>query len=228
LEHGFGGVSLSAHFRSATECGGDWWGHFECGDFVYVMIADATGHGVPAALITAAAHSCVATIKTVYAQQDQAPAPSQVLRTLNHAICASGKGAVKMSFHVLQINSQSGLCRYANASHEAPLISRCGVDQDVGAERERDSIDCILQKPDATLGLSVDTVYADYEVQFKRGDKIVLYTDGITECQNAEGKDFGDSGLMRIFAKVAHYDAANICKAIVEKSGFLSRGNTIS
>ncbi len=213
----FGDIRLSAHFRSATECGGDWWGHFECGDFVYVMIADATGHGVPAALITAAAHSCVATIKSVYTSPDQAPAPSQVLGMLNQAICASGKGAVKMTFHVLQIHAKNGSCKYANASHEAPLISRCADGQDVNTPRERDSIDCILQKPDATLGLGPDTVYTDHEMKIKRGDKIVLYTDGITECQNADGKDFGDAGLLRIFAKVAHQDVESICAAIVEK-----------
>ena len=55
-------LRLASHFQPAAECGGDWWGFFRIGDKLAVMIADATGHGVPSALVTASARSCFSVV----------------------------------------------------------------------------------------------------------------------------------------------------------------------
>ena len=58
-----GPVDISAFYQPASECGGDWWGYVEDENVLVLIIADATGHGVPAALLTATANCSINTIK---------------------------------------------------------------------------------------------------------------------------------------------------------------------
>ena len=77
--------SVEGKYAPASECSGDWWGFFEQEGKLTLIACDATGHGVPAALITAAAHSCISTIKID--AETKIVTPKDVLDKLNKVIC---------------------------------------------------------------------------------------------------------------------------------------------
>jgi sigma-B regulation protein RsbU (phosphoserine phosphatase) len=205
----FAGYEVSAYFRPASECGGDWWGRFQVGSKLVLLIGDATGHGVPAALITAAAHSCATTLARVQEKIAGVElSPSFVLEMLNAAIFHAGQGRVKMTFFAAVIDTATGAVRYANASHDLPLVGRAGDDAAF-------DVDSFATRPDPCLGESLTTKFAEHEAGLSPGDALVLYTDGLSECRNAAGEEFGERRLVRGLKKLGQHDAAGIKSQIV-------------
>lgn len=203
------GFELSAFFTPASECGGDWWGTLRSGDDLILLIGDATGHGVPAALITAAAHSCATTLaRLAERQHGLALTPAFILDMLNAAIFHAGKGRVKMTFFVAVIDTVSGRVRFANASHDQPLLGRAAT----GDELTPDSL---AERPDACLGESLETRFSEHGGELGVGDILVLYTDGISECRNAAGEEYGERRLIRSLKKLGSQGAADIRSQIV-------------
>src|SRR5690606_27430611 len=86
------GSAFAAFYTPASECGGDWWGHLEKDNCSVIFIADATGHGVPAALITATANCALHTLEEVLKTKPElSTRPDQMLEWFNRAICGAGK-----------------------------------------------------------------------------------------------------------------------------------------
>lgn len=199
-----GNVEVSAYFKPASECGGDWWGSIQQDDRLILLIGDATGHGVPAALITAAAHSCATTLRRLAERLHNLPlTPGFIMDSLNAAIFHAGQGRVKMTFFVAVIDTKTGVVEYSNASHELPIICRAGKDDEV----ELDSFDA---KPDPCLGESLETVYREYRGSLGPDEAMVLYTDGLLECRNTEDEEFGERRMTRHLTKIATNRAAEI------------------
>jgi sigma-B regulation protein RsbU (phosphoserine phosphatase) len=72
---------ITGHMEPASECGGDWWGYFDHGDWRVVFIADATGHGVPAALLTATMNCCKTSLGYILeSKPDIVKQPDEILR----------------------------------------------------------------------------------------------------------------------------------------------------
>lgn len=190
-EQTIGPYAVSSYFKPASECGGDWWGHLQQGDELIVLIGDATGHGVPAALITAAAHSCTMTLAHLHASMPHFPlSPSFILASMNAAIFHAGRGRVKMTFFVAALDMKTGRVRYANASHEMPFICRGSLAGANGLAKEH--LDALASRPDPCLGESLESVYGEHTAQLDWHDTLVLYTDGIVECRNAADEEYGE------------------------------------
>ncbi len=199
-----GNLEVSAYFKPASECGGDWWGSFQQEDRLILLIGDATGHGVPAALITAAAHSCAMTLQRLAERLHNLPlTPSFIMDSLNAAIFHAGQGRVKMTFFVAVIDAGTGELQYSNASHELPIICRLGPADDV-------ALDSFDSKPDPCLGESLETVYREYRGVLRPNDAMVLYTDGLLECRSPNDEEFGERRLARQLAKISTDGAAEI------------------
>jgi sigma-B regulation protein RsbU (phosphoserine phosphatase) len=196
-----GSLEVAAFFRPATECGGDWWGSLRIKDQLILLIGDATGHGVPAALITAAAHSCAMTLARLSEQLEGfSLSPAFIMDSLNGAIYHAGRGRVKMTFFVAVFEGDCGRFRYANASHEVPLICRGHED---GSEPTKDDLDSFDTRPDPCLGESLSTRYHEHAGELHGGDTLLLYTDGITECRNPAKEEYGERRLQRSLVKAA-------------------------
>jgi len=77
-------LSTHGHFEPATECGGDWWGFYDHGDWRVFFIADATGHGVPAALLTATINCCKSSLSFIMETRPHILGePHEILRFMN-------------------------------------------------------------------------------------------------------------------------------------------------
>ncbi len=197
-------LRISSFYKPASECGGDWWGYFPLGDGLdLILIGDATGHGVPAALVTAIAYAC----SSIHAGQMEEGLstpddPSLVLRTLNTLLNKTLGGEICMSFLALIIDSQHERLIYSNAGHPFPLlIPANGADERLSNKKL--PYRSLMQKHKAAniLGIDPATEFFIDEVPLREGDKILIYTDGLTECTDQKGKQWGSRGLQKILTE---------------------------
>ncbi len=176
---------IESYYRSAAECGGDWWSFFGVGNRVCVMIADATGHGLPSALITAAARSCFSVISKI-AQEDAdfSYSPAAMLNYANRVVYEAAKGKIMMTFFIASIDLDSMKLTYSSAGHNPPWLFKKGE----GGKFVLKSLTAVGQR----LGeYHENTQFEEHEVDIGVGDQLFLYTDGVTEGKNAEGEMFG-------------------------------------
>lgn len=171
-------------YQSASECGGDWWGFFKVGDKFCVMIADATGHGLPSALITAAARSCFSVIGKL-AQEDPRfdYSPQAMLKIANRAIHEAASGKILMTFFAGVLDLSKGEMTYASAGHNPPWLFK-----NSDGSFTLKSLTAVGKR----LGEEPDSAhYEEKKVEFAAGDIFFLYTDGLLEDTTTEGEQYG-------------------------------------
>ncbi len=192
-------IEMDSHYVAATECGGDYWDARITGNLVTVFIGDATGHGAPAAIVTAVAKSCFATLSSVHA--DAALPPEQLLSEMNKIIYSACRGKLLMTMCIVQLNLETGELLFANAGHESPMCLRAGSVklEDESSDKKRKAKVDILFSRGERLGFSPEATYTVERDQLEVGDTVLLYTDGISEAKSEEGKDFGERALKKSF-----------------------------
>jgi len=179
-----GDIELVGFFEPATECGGDWWLWRRLDDDrIIVLIADVTGHGLPAALITATAIGCAETLPADVT-------PERALQHLNRAVTSAGKGKFWMSCFVTIFDAKSGRTEYANAGHPMPYVAR-----KQGATWKLDS----LAARGPLLGEEPLPAIRVRSTEIGPDDVIFWYTDGLNECFGPSGKPWGELALRRAF-----------------------------
>lgn len=177
----FGRVEISGYYEPASECGGDWWHYCQMGDYVFLWIGDATGHGAAAALITSAARSAASIIENLVEIS-----PLQAMQLVNTAIHGTSKGKMMMTFFLAAINIKTGEIHYSNASHEFPFILRNK------RPLARADVELLDQSNGPRLGHAVDSQYNQASAQLNDGDVVLFYTDGIPELKDQSGKSWGE------------------------------------
>lgn len=172
-------LRVAAAYRPMTAVAGDFY------EFISVdphrtgfLVADVTGHGVPAALI--AAMIKVAMQSVIPHAHD----PSKVLRGLNCVPCTQLRSQL-VSAAYLWVDTENRIARYSAAGHPPLLLWRDG-------KLERVESNGLL------LGVFPDSEYPFFEMPIQIGDRFVLYTDGVIEPQDAGGNSFGDHRLEHV------------------------------
>jgi sigma-B regulation protein RsbU (phosphoserine phosphatase) len=179
-----GKVRLCGMYKTTSECGGDWWYYYQKGSKLYVLVADATGHGIPAALITSAARSLFAYIKGKDMElKDIATSWDQSVNE-----CSNGK--VFMTAFLLQIDVELGECHAINCSHEPPaLISRQG------------KAGYLAGNLNHAIGERHPGPWLEDRFQLSPGERIVLFTDGLLAIQSPEGKQYSEKRFLTYLNK---------------------------
>jgi sigma-B regulation protein RsbU (phosphoserine phosphatase) len=202
---------ISAFYTPASECGGDWWGYITVGNKTLIAIIDATGHGVPAALLTATAHCCFENLKTLSKVNPALiDSPIQVISFMNKAVCGVGSEILMTAFVAL-IDSDNKKITYANASHNPPFL----YDYQ-NAEADKSHLKPLLDSKGPRLGQEKDATYTQGEIQYKSGDSLILFTDGIIEGVNPEGKEYGQRKFLKSLLANVKKDAKSARDAIIE------------
>ncbi len=202
---------LVSHYSPATQCGGDYWDACQNGDILTVFIGDATGHGAPAAIVTAVAKSCFATLTSIF--QDQALPPEELLGRLNRIIYNSCQGKLLMTMSIVQLNLKSGELRFASAGHESPLWLKAppkGAKADGGKKKV-----ATLFARGERLGFNPDQQYTCETSQLTLGDVLLLYTDGVSEAHNEAGEEWGERALKKAFGQSGPRPLAVIRKELI-------------
>jgi sigma-B regulation protein RsbU (phosphoserine phosphatase) len=143
-----------------------------------ILIADASGHGVPAAFVSVMAKTAF----QAYAQGIESPAA--VLKTMNQRLAnlIDAEHFITMFYAVL--DRESLRLTYALAGHPSPLWFR-------GATGTVEPLDA----EGAMIGLLPQPIFEERSIQLARGDSVLFYTDGVVECRNADREFFGHERL---------------------------------
>ncbi len=177
-EAAFGEIEISGRIVTASECGGDWWYYFKQDDELYFTIADATGHGTPAALITASARAIFSRI------ENEKMTLSDMLKVWDHAVLSCSQKEVMMTAILFKININTGEGAFVNAAHEVPWIFRLKND---GTYLN----DTLVSDATTRIG---DNIQLAKEQKFKLepNESLLLYTDGLFSVTREDGKTLSE------------------------------------
>jgi phosphoserine phosphatase RsbU/P len=191
------GIDLSVTWLPADGVGGDCFDTLGFGDVLGVSIADIAGKGLPAALLMSNLQAAV----RAFAQD--AVSPASINNSINRLLCrnmASGRFA---TFCYARIEPAAGRIVYSNAGHNPPLLIRSGGDVEK------------LGDGGMVLGIFPDNQYEQAEVPLTPGDRLLFYTDGITEARNPEGDEYGEDRLAEAALAVRSGSAEAIKDAVL-------------
>ena len=178
------GVSADWRYQSARSLSGDHLDLFLLGKSklgFYLM--DVSGHGVSAALRSAAISELLRPISSIMRVLDLL-GPDHVLQQLNQHLCNSSLEVEYLATLVLgTLNTKTGAMRIASAGHPCPLLlSRNGEVSDIA----------VTGLP---LGVTAEAKYDTFSARLTPGDALLLYSDGLPDCQNPDGEHFGNQAL---------------------------------
>jgi serine phosphatase RsbU (regulator of sigma subunit) len=199
--------SLHSTYQSAAECGGDWWGYVESKDHVSVIIADATGHGLPAAMLTASARGCFSVLQKLLQDFPRLPAiPSFLLSCANRAIIESTQSQLNMTMFIASYSITERTLSYASAGHNPGYLISTG---EQGLELKQ------LRARGERLGENVDYPMPKTEtIDIKPGDRILLYTDGLTDNMDRFEQTYGKDRLQEVLSTSSDTTAKGLTDAL--------------
>ncbi|MEZ4742122.1 MAG: SpoIIE family protein phosphatase [Bdellovibrionota bacterium] len=226
-----GPISVTGAYLPASECGGDWWSNFTTSEGLeFVCVADATGHGAAAALVTAMAFSSCMTMVKDSDHLIYKLGPAEILRRLNEIMCYAGAGKITMTIFVAFIDPASGEMIYSNAGHNFPLV----IPKDVNdarlakVKKKRNSVRSLpLKLGGSPLGFHETSDYQTKKAQLRAGDKVLLYTDGLIECTNKEKKMWGKSSLLNAVSEFGDQNYMDLKNKMIDSAFTYFDGNPI-
>lgn len=180
-------IEISGYCKPAADVGGDYYDYLLLSDDKFgIIICDVTGHGFYSGLFVAMAKSCLHT----QAKIDYSP--EKVMEAMNHAVSISMKRGLLMSCCYILIDFKNNILTYSNASHPYPYHY----------SRSKNSLEQFLST-DMLLGIRgfEETKFTTEERKWEKDDLLVLYSDGITETEDANEEMFGEERLEKIILK---------------------------
>lgn len=179
-------------FKSAGQCGGDWWGVLSNEEQTLLIVADVTGHGTPAALMTAVLYNAAQNIKLMSKfDKTYLSDTSKAMGYLNDCFCQSTKSLNATAF-IFSFDHEARLLTYTNASHNAPFLINAGKE----GLTKKDLIP-LMENNGKRLGEDQDSSYELTSIALSKDDKIVLYSDGLLEELDSEEKPYGQRRFIK-------------------------------
>ena len=174
------GIDLYATSKPAKEVGGDFYDFFMLDkNRIVFIIADVSGKGVPAALFMVIA-------KTLIKNQAQLGlSPKDILKSVNESLCENNQANMFVTAIVGIFDFKLGEITFANAGHNLPLIYKNGK-----------GFEWLKLKPNFILAGMKNINYVNQTIEVEKGDKIFLYTDGVTEALNNDKELFSNDRLI--------------------------------
>jgi serine phosphatase RsbU (regulator of sigma subunit)/ketosteroid isomerase-like protein len=180
------GWQISPLYQPAREVGGDFYDfHLLPGGRVGLVVGDATGKGVPAALVM----STTCGMLRAVSQASDASSPGEMLQRVNEALVSSIPDNMFVTCFYAILNPKNASLRYANAGHDVPYLNRRG-----GAAEE-------LRARGLPLGLMPAMSYEEGEVTLGKDQGVLFYSDGLVEAHDPKGEMFGFPRLRALIAE---------------------------
>ena len=199
------GWQITPYYRPAREVGGDFYDLLELEDGrLGLVVGDATGKGVPAALVMASARSMLRAV----AQSSNSP--GDVLRRVNGPMVTDIPPNMFVTCFYAILEPRSGHLVYANAGHDLPYVQH-------GGETEE------LRARGMPLGLMPVSSYEEKEMVLDAGETAVFYSDGLVEAHDPKGEMFGFPRLRALVAE--HGKERSLVEALLgELHSFVGEG----
>ncbi len=198
--------NFSVYSKPVDKVSGDYYDIFDLGDSGYgFLIVDVQGHGLPAAMITMIIKEKFRLYTPLYKD------PSTLIKIINSEIVdiiedMDKESALYFTAFYMVIDENNTIYS-VDAGHICPFLIR----------RDKKRIE-LLKSGGIPIGISreLDNMYITFKTQADRGDKIVLYTDGIIEARNFEKKQYGMGGVINTLKKDFREPADTLLKSIIK------------
>lgn len=176
-----GSVDLSAGCRQMRALGGDCY-DFACTNDgrITMLVGDASGKGVAAALMMASVQASLRTAALFTGDN-----LTGLLRVVNAQACDTSSEDRYATLFYAVLDRDARTLRYVNAGHNAPIVLH-----------NDGTIEC-LESSGAPVGLFPDAMWQERTVRLQPGDRLLAYTDGVTEASSPSGQEWGVDGLIQ-------------------------------
>jgi sigma-B regulation protein RsbU (phosphoserine phosphatase) len=192
------GLDIAMRYVPAADVAGDFYDVLPGeGRQLGLLVADVSGHGVPAALIASMVKVAAA------AQAPHAASPARVLTEMNRIFQLKSQFITAV---YAWLDLDAGRLTWASAGHPPPLLWK-----------KRDGTVQELLRPGMVLGRLRRAAYTEASVPLEPGDRLLLFTDGIPEALNAAGEPFGDARLRKILAEASDLAADALADRLLQR-----------
>lgn len=189
-----------AIMNTAKEVGGDFYDFYFTDDKHFAfLIADVSGKGIPAAMFMMASKTLIKGLA------ERGKTVDEVFGETNEKLCRNNDAGMFVTAWMGVVNLETGHLVYANAGHNPPLICK-----------NNGEFQYLRSRPNFILAGMEETIYRKYELTLNPGDTLFLYTDGITEATNVDGKLYGDDRLLNALSGIKTKLPKTICKTVEE------------
>ena len=188
---------IKASITPAREVGGDIFDFFTRDGKLFFCIGDVSGKGVPAAILMSVLHFL---FRMVTSREDD---PSVIVKSLNKELCRDNTSNMFVTFFLGVLDQSTGILRYCNAGHDKPVLVR-------------KNISVLPAKANLPLGVFPDVEFESQEMLIPDGGLLFLYTDGLTEAKNTEGKLFGMKRVIETLELSGRDPGTTSCAGLLE------------
>jgi sigma-B regulation protein RsbU (phosphoserine phosphatase) len=178
-------IEIYGKQKPAKEVGGDLYDFYIRDEKLFFCIGDVSGKGVPASLVMAVTRTLFRTISFKEAL------PERIMFGINNAMAGNNESNMFVTLFLGVLDLPTGRLRYSNAGHNAPML----IGQTIGL------LPCAANVP---LGVQTDWKYSQQETTIDLNTCIFLYTDGLTEAENAANEQFMEERMIEVAKGMSH------------------------
>ena len=194
-------IDIYASMIPAKEVGGDFYDMFLVDDnHLAICVADVSGKGVPASLVMMITKILIKNVTKIDYDVDKA------FTRVNNMLCDGNTTGIFITSWFGIIDLRNGKVEYVNAGHNPPLIY----------SKKKNEFTYLKTKPNLVLAGLDNIKYAKHELTIEPGDKIFLYTDGVTESTNVKSELYGEERLLSFLNNHTKLNAEETIKAVKE------------
>lgn len=201
------GCEIATAWQPADGVAGDYYDILKFDhDALGLCIADVVGHGMPAALLMSNLQAGVTLLAT------RELSPQDLCHRLNKLVYQNVKRGDFITLLYGLLETKAHRFTYTSAGHNPAILLRANGQT------------TMLSKGALPLGVRADQQYLQEVVQLQIGDRLVLYTDGLTECRNDQDQDFGEDRLLSLLSKHCQLSAVELQQFIMSSADQFCRG----
>jgi len=190
------GLELAGWSQPAREVGGDFYDFLDMGPGrVGIVIGDATGKGLSAAILTS---ECWSVFRALAATS---PSPAELLTRTNQALCGTVGGTgrfVTLFFMVIDVNER--LLTYVQAGHNPPLLNRIDSARNLR----------LTSRDGLPLGVATNCTFTEHIIPLEPNDTVTLYSDGVTEARGPDERLYGEARFQEVLNEAFERPASDV------------------
>ncbi len=196
----FGGYSFFWQYEPSMFLSGDSLNYFQFEDWIIFYVLDVAGHGIPASMLSFSIARMINSEKIpsnpileIKDGEYKPKSPSKVLDTLNKIFLTKDDDSQFFAITYGLINCKTGDVTITNAGNKAPIY--------LSDPSNSKSPTNVLEIKGLFCGVLEESVYEEKHITLKKNEKLVVYTDGLTELENSTGDYFGDKRILKFFTQ---------------------------
>ena len=199
---------FGAYFKPARRVGGDFYDIIRLdADHAVVIVGDVADKGVPSAIFMARTHALLVA-ETLYVTE-----PTEVLRRVNQVLTQMKQSDLFVTVIYGLLDRPARTFTYTRAGHEIPLVLTS------------DGVRRMPHGPGQPVGFLDEPIFDTQVVEMPPGSCVLLFTDGMTDCRDPQGQDFGRERLETEFATLGGLSAEDVCSALAIKLTLFQDGS---